>query len=189
MPSFNQRFGFTRAEADEHYRLALEAYRKKHYDTAIEELTKALAMLPTHSEYYAARGLIYLEDSVNDKAEADFTTALQHFTYEMLAHYGLGMIAYQSKDWPSAIRHFTQAHYIDAARPETMYYLALAYFHSGDTASAANFMAQAHANFTAANDKRKADSGKWIKKLEESVLRRPTVSVPELPQQQPLLED
>lgn len=189
MPSFNQRLGFTRAEADEHYRRALDAYRKDLYDAAVDELTKAIDMLPTRSEYYAARGLIYVEDKVYDKAEADFTTALQHFAYEMLAHYGLGMIQYHRQDWPGAIRHFTQAHYIDAARPETLYYLALAYFHSGDRASAANFMAQAHATFEAAGDKRKADSGKWIKKLEESVLRRPTVSVPELPQQQPLLED
>lgn len=191
MPGFNQRLGFTRAEADDYYRRALEAYRKGQFDMAVDELSKAIEALPTRSEYYAARGLIYLEDGVMDRAEADFDAALKGFAYEMLAHYGKGMIAYQRKQWEAAQKHFQQAHFIDAARPEVMYYLALTYFHQNDRVNAANYMAQAHAGFEAANDKRKTDSSKWIKELEKSLARKPVVSTPELPRQQsfPMLDD
>lgn len=186
MPRFDQRLGFTRAEADEYYRRALEAYRKGQFDVAIDALNDAIDLLPGRSEYYAARGLIYLADSVDDKAAADFDTALKHFAYEMLGHYGKGILAYKARQWEDAARHFTQAHYIDPQRPETLYYLALTYFHAGDRVRSANYMAQAHQGFEAANDRRKADSARWIKELEKSLARKPEVSTPALPQQQPL---
>jgi tetratricopeptide (TPR) repeat protein len=186
MPRFDQRLGFTRAEADEYYRRALEAYKKGQFDVAIDALTEAIELWPGRSEYYAARGLIYFQDGVDDKAAADFDTALKHFPYEMLGHYGKGMLAYKARNWEEAIRHFTQAHYIDPQRPETLYYLALAYFHAGDRTHAANYMALAHQIFEASGHRYKTYSGRWIKELEKSLARKPESGSPSLPQQQTL---
>lgn len=191
MPRLDQRLGFTRAEADEYYRRALEAYKKGQFDIAVDALTEAIQLWPGRSEYYAARGLIYFEDGVDDRAAADFDAALNLFPHEMLGHYGKGMLAYKARNWEDAIRHFTQAYYIDPKRPETLYYLALAHFHAGDRPRAAHYMALAHQIFEASGHRYKTYSGRWIKELEKSLARKPEVSVPALPRQQtlPLADD
>ena len=108
---------------------------------------------------------MYLEDGVTQSAIDDFETALRLFPHEMLAHYGLGIIAYKDQDWDEALQAFTAAYYADQQRPETLYYLALTYYHKRDLASAANLMKLANDRFEATNDKRKSDSGKWLREL------------------------
>jgi tetratricopeptide (TPR) repeat protein len=173
MARLNQRLGLTRYEADEHYRLALDAYRKGRYDVAINHLNDAIAALPTRSEYFAARGFIYLEDDVKDKAQDDFQQALKLYRYEMLAHYGRGIIAYNDKNWDEALAHFTDAHYVDPKRPETLYYLALAHHRKGNQDAALRFMGEALATFEKANDRRKADAAKWVKELQKVIESKP----------------
>jgi tetratricopeptide (TPR) repeat protein len=165
MPRIDQRLGFTRYEADEYYRQALEAYRKGDFDTAVDSMKKAIAALPKKAEYYAARGMMYLEDGVTQSALDDFDQALRLFPHEMLAHYGRGIAAYKAGDWDEALQHFTAAYYADMQRPETLYYLALSYYHKRDFASAANLMKLANDRFEALDDKRKADSQKWLREL------------------------
>lgn len=166
--ALNQRLGLTRYEADEHYRLALEAYSKrKNLDAAILHMSDAIAMLPTKSEYYAARGYFYFEDGLYDKAQADFQQALKIYRFEMLAHYGRGMIAYKDKNWAEAVAHFTDAYRADPKRPETLYYLALAHHHNHDNRQALAFMAQAAAAFEGVDDRRKADAGRWVKEFQK----------------------
>lgn len=165
MARLNQRLGLTRFEADEAYKQALDYYKKGDFDNAIDYLGKAIDALPSNSEYYAARGLMFLEDAEYDKAEADFAEALRLFPYEMLAHYGRGVIAYKRKKWDEALAHFTKAYHANTERAETQYYLALTHYQRGEYASAANHMVAANAGFEAANDKRKADSARWIKEL------------------------
>ena len=72
MPRIDQQLGFTRYEADEYYKQALDAYRKGDYDTAVDAMKNAIAALPKKAEYYAARGLMYLEDGVTQSALEDF---------------------------------------------------------------------------------------------------------------------
>jgi tetratricopeptide (TPR) repeat protein len=165
MPRIDQRLGFSRFEADEHYKQALDAYRKGDYDTAVEAMTNAIAAMPNKAEYYAARGLMYLDDGVTQSASDDFDAALYLFPHEMLAHYGKGMVAYKNQDWDDALQHFTAAYYADTTRPETLYYLALTYYRKRDFASAANLMKLANDRFEALNDKRKADSQRWLREL------------------------
>jgi tetratricopeptide (TPR) repeat protein len=165
MPRIDQRLGFTRFEADEYYKQALDAYKKGDFDTAVDALTKAIAALPRKAEYYAARGMMYLEDGVTQSALDDFEQALRLFPHEMLAHYGRGVAAYRESDWDAALQHFTAAYYADMQRPETLYYLALTYYHKRDFASAANLMKLANDRFEALDDKRKADSQKWLREL------------------------
>ena len=173
MPRINQRLGFTRFEADENYKHALDYFRKNDFDNAIDAMTRAIEALPTNAEYYAARGMMYLEDRVTQKALDDFETALSLFPYEMLAHYGRGIVAYQDKAWDAALEHFTAAYNANTSRPETLYYLALVYYHRREYASATNLMAQAHALFEKANDRRKADAARWVRELSKHVARAP----------------
>jgi tetratricopeptide (TPR) repeat protein len=169
MARLTQRLGFTRFEADEYYKLALDAYAKRRFDEAILNMDEAITRLPTKSEYYAARGFIYLEDGVKNKALADFEQALKIYRYEMLAHYGRGVIAYDDKNWDEALAHFTDAYRANPQRPETLYYLALVYHRKGQNEGARQLMEQAQAAFEAANDRRKADAARWLKEFQKQL--------------------
>jgi tetratricopeptide (TPR) repeat protein len=169
MPSFNQRLGITRYEADEYYRRALEAYRKNDFDSAIDAMNDAIDALPNKVEYYAARGLIRLEDGELEAARADFEEALRRFKYEMLANYGMGVLEYKTGNWDEALGFFLSAHYADQQRPEPLYYLALTYHRKGDLVNATNYMVKANAAFEAANDRRKADSAKWLREFSKNL--------------------
>ena len=178
MPSFNQRLGTGRYEADEYYRRALEAYRKSDFDGAIEAMNDALEALPNKSEYYAARGLIHLEDGEMEKARTDFEESLRRFKYEMLANYGLGVLQYKANNWDAALQHFLSAHYADQKRPETLYYLALTYQRKGDLVNATNYMVRANEAFEAANDRRKADSGRWLREISKNLAAKQDKALP-----------
>lgn len=162
-----QRLGLTRYEADEYYKQALDAYNKRKLDEAILAMEKAIELLPTQSEYYAARGFFYLEDGIKEKAAPDFEKALKLHRYETLAHYGRGVIAYDSSNWDEALAHFTDAYRSNPERPEILYYLALTYHHKAMNPQALQYMQQANALFEKADDKRKSDSGRWLKTLEK----------------------
>jgi tetratricopeptide (TPR) repeat protein len=169
MAKMNQRLGLTRYEADEYYKLALEAYRKERFDEAINHMNDAIGMLPRKAEYYATRGYFYAEDGVKDKALADFDQALKLYPYEMLAHYGKGILAYRDKNYPEALTHFTSAYHSDPQRPETQYYLALTNHRLGNDAQAQQLMAMAAAGFEKADDKRKADANRWLREFQKAL--------------------
>jgi len=167
MARLAQRIGLTRYEADEHYREALAAYNKKDMDAAILAMEQAIELLPRNAEYYAARGFFYLEDGIIDEAADDFEHALALYPYETLAHYGRGVIAYQSKNWEEALAHFTDAYRADPNRPETLYYLGLVQHRRGENAKALPFMEKAQEFFTANNDRRRIDAGKWVRQIDK----------------------
>ena len=169
MARLAQRLGLTRYEADEFYKQALEAYEKKDLEAALLAMSEAIALLPTNSEYYAARGFFYLEDGVKPKAREDFDQALEIYPYESLAHYGRGMLTYQEKNWEEAVAHFTEAYRANPERPETLYYLALAHHHNGENEKAQPLMEQARAKFEADNDRRRTDAAKWTRELDKLI--------------------
>lgn len=165
MPALNQRLGFTRYDADQYYKQALEHYRKGKFDEAIDAMNSAIELLPTKSEYFAARGFFQLEDGARSEAEQDFAKSLKLYRYEMLAHYGQGVLAYKDESWDEALAHFTEAYKSDPNRAETLYYLALTYLQKGETAAALNVMTRAQAAFEATNDKRKSYADRWMREL------------------------
>jgi tetratricopeptide (TPR) repeat protein len=168
MARLTPRFGITRFEADEYYQQALEAFRKGKLDLAITSLTDAIAMQPQRSEFYAARGLFYLEDGVNDKAQQDFQQALKIHPREMLAHYGRGMMAYQSGNLDEALAHFTDAYKSDPRRPETLYYLSLTYHRKKDHEVAHRLMETALGLFPE-QDKRRSDAQRWLREFDKLI--------------------
>ncbi|MCC6614435.1 MAG: tetratricopeptide repeat protein [Anaerolineae bacterium] len=171
MPTFNQRLGLTRFEADEYYTRALDAYKKRDFDVALDAMNDAIELMPRKAEYLAARGFIFLEDGEQKRALDDFHAALVLNRYEMLAHYGRGMIAYQDQNWDEALAHFKDAFYADQNRPETLYYLGLTYYHKRDFASAIDFIERARQAFETANDRRKAEAERWLREIQRAVER------------------
>ncbi len=168
MGRITPRLGVTRFEADEYYQQALEAFRKGKLDLAITSVTDALAMQPRRSEFYAARGLFYLEDGINDKAQQDFQQALKIHPREMLAHYGRGMIAYQSNNLDEALAHFTDAYKSDPQRPETLYYMALVYHRKREHEIARRLMETASGLFSE-QDKRRNDALRWLREFDKLI--------------------
>jgi tetratricopeptide (TPR) repeat protein len=98
----------------------------------------------------------------------------------MLAHYGRGIIAYDDKNWDEALAYFKDAQIAAPNRPETLYYLALTFHRKGDHASALPLMEHAQALLEAANDKRRADAGKWVRELQRLAAPRVQVEQPGL---------
>jgi tetratricopeptide (TPR) repeat protein len=166
MARLTQRLGLSRFEADEHYKDALKHYNNRSVDEAILAMDEAIKLLPSNAEYYAARGFFYMQDGINDKASADFDRALEIYPYEMLAHYGRGVIAYRGKKWDEAVNHFIQAQRIDQQRPETLYYLALAYHRKGNNELALSYMQQADSRFDTLGSKTsKRNTERWMRSL------------------------
>ncbi len=168
MAKLTQRLGLPRFEADEFYKQALAIFPKGQFDEAIDRMDKAIEILP-RSEYYATRGFIYLQDDVPDKAKVDFEQALKMYRFEMLAHYGLGVLAYKARKYEEALKHFNSALAAEPERPELLYYLALTQHRLRSNAAALEVMQKAVAAFDKTGDKRKADASKWIKEFEKLI--------------------
>ena len=167
MARLTARFGLTRYEADEHYGEALKAYSKGEFEQAIHNMEQAIRLLPRNPEYYATLGFIFVEVDAPEKAEEAFQEALKHYAYEMLAHYGRGVLAFKKRNWEEALAHFNDALIADPERPETLYYLALVHHRKGDNAAALKAMQKAQDKFEEAGDRRRVDAGKWIREFEK----------------------
>ncbi len=168
MARLTARIGLTRFQADEHYRQALDHYRRRNLDEAIISMNHAISTLPNHAEYYASRGFFHLEDDNLPDAQVDFEKARQHNRYEMLANYGLGVIAYRGRHWEEALQHFNDAWAAAPARAETLYYLALTHHRMGNNITAQSWMRQAHEQFEAADNKKQSRSSeRWLRELEK----------------------
>lgn len=174
MVQFGARLGLTRYEADEYYKIALDFYTRRNMEEALNNIAQALRLHPYHAEYHATQGFFYLEHGARDKAAEAFAAALKQNQYEMLAHYGLGVLAYKSQDWPTALHHFNLATMITPDRPELLYYLALAQGRSGQAAPAIATMQKAVALYDKTDAKKQAkDARAWIAEWEKQALPPP----------------
>ena len=171
MGFFGARFGATRYEADEFYRIALDFLNKNNLEEAMNNINAAIELFPKRVEYHATRGLIRLEDGLPDHAEVDFDQALKLHAYDMLANYGKGAICFGREEYDVARDYFTRAWAVNQDRPETLYYLALIEHRLRNNAKALDWMQQAsklyealaETNKEARKHKRKAD--KWIREF------------------------
>jgi len=160
-----ERLGASRFEADEAYLRALTAFRNKDLKTALAQIDVAIARHPNHAEYHAALAWFQLEHDDPSLARAGFDRAIAVNPYEMLANYGLGMLAYKDKDWEAAAGYFLNAMAAQPDRPETMYYLSLVRHRQGDNERALHWMEKAHEEFAAADDKREKQCRAWMREF------------------------
>lgn len=184
MPSLTQRIGLPRYAADLRYKEALAAYTRDQVAEAIEHMNAVIELLPTHAEYWAARGMMYLRQSQIEagkpptkaegstpeqvklaSARADFERAIKLFDLEMLGHYGLGMVALRQERYDQALGHLQIALSLDPERAETLYTLALTLDKLNRSAEALEAMTRAHDLMEASGDKRKPQAVRWLAQL------------------------
>ncbi|MGB7340789.1 MAG: tetratricopeptide repeat protein [Phototrophicaceae bacterium] len=169
------RLGFTRYEADEYYRIALNLYEKKNLEEAILNINSAIEMYPRRAEYYAVRGYFRLQDGLIDEPAADFEQALTINPYEVLANYGKGVIAFNQEVFDNALQYFITAWAADSTRPDTLYYLALTYHRQRDNVQAKQYMQQAADIYgQSAEDDRDTrklmkNAEKWIREFDKLI--------------------
>lgn len=165
MFKLGQRLGKSRFEADEAYLGALAAFRREDHKIALAQIENAIARHPSHAEYHATRAWFQLELGDTSRARAGFDRAITINPYEMLANYGLGMLAYSEKDWEAAAGCFLNSIAAQPDRPETMYYLSLVRHRQGDNKRALHWMRKAHEAFSAADDKRDRQCRAWMREF------------------------
>ncbi|MHB8626081.1 MAG: tetratricopeptide repeat protein [Aggregatilineales bacterium] len=163
--SLVQRIGLARADAQAYYERGLLAFAAHKYEDALADLDAALQLSPGYAELYSARGLVALEAGKLPEAQEDFEYAIKLNKRQWLAHYGLGVVAFNRKAWGAAIEAFTKAQTIAPGRPEPWYYRAVAQYNAGDADKALADMKIALRWFSAEDKKRGDDAKKWLKAL------------------------
>lgn len=164
-----ENLGLSRFEADEAYQLALAAFQLNNLQDALAHIEEAVARQPRQAEYHAALGWFQLERGDQAQARAGFEQALRINAYELLANYGLGMLAYQDKRWQEAAGYFLDAIAAQLDRPETMYYLALVRHRQGDNERAMHWMGKAGAAFSADDAERARQCQAWLREFAQLV--------------------
>lgn len=175
MSFLSQRIGLTRFEADEYYAKALEAYEKNQLDEAITHIDFALTLLPQNSEYHAVRGLFFMEDGNSDPARESFTAALNLHEAELLANYGMGVLAFRDKQWDEAREWFNKARTVNPTQVELPYYLALVYHRQQDNKTAKAYMEQALELMEDAGDKRRSSAKRWLREFDKLIKEAETI--------------
>jgi lipoprotein NlpI len=153
--------GSRRARAQQHFERALRLYDEGESWLAIADLTEAIRCNRRRAEYYSARGLFWAEVGCFDHAEADFEAALRIDPTEMIAHYGLGMVAFAEERYEDAVRRFAQAIECDPNRGECYYFRSVCHYHSGALEPAEIDMDFAR-QLMAAEDPRQLDAARWL---------------------------
>lgn len=166
---FSQRLGLSRYEADLFYSEALDHYQKEDYKAAIDAISQAITLLPLNSEYQATRGLFYMEKGNKKEARANYEAALKLHEGEVLANYGMGVLAFEDKDWDAARAWFAKARAVNPTQVEVPYYIALTYHREQDNTTAKTYMELALQLMEDANDKRKTVARRWIKEFEKLI--------------------
>ncbi len=167
MSTLARHLGISRYRADEHYQAALRAFAGRDLPRAIVEIQFAIDLLPKHAEYQGAYGFFLLENKERAEAVKVFESALELNAYDMMANYGLGMVAYRAKNWRSAGDYFMNALAAQPARPETQYYLAMVQHRLGQNGEALRWMEAAGTGFAKAEDRRQRHCTAWIREFEK----------------------
>lgn len=132
-----RKLGLTRSTGVAYYRRSLREYEQKDLPAAIADISEAIYNDPRYAEYYATRGLYYLENKEPDKANADLQHALELDRRLWIIHFGLGLLAFNAGNYNDAESYFGQALILGANRPEVLFYHAVTYHQLGDPIRAA----------------------------------------------------
>jgi len=174
-----RRLGLTRDQADAYYRRGLQAYESGDLENAILDLSEAIHYDRGYAEYYSTRGLFHIDDQNTEDAELDLNYALKLSKRQWLAHYGLGIIAFNNGDYDEAAKQFTEASVIRPERPEVWYYRSITEHNQGDDALSIADMERAEQLFPK-DDKRRRDANAWVKELRKNAAQAPKPTAPPL---------
>lgn len=161
-----RRLGLKNATGVLYYHRALKNYESLNLDDAIADVSEAIFYSRTNADYYATRGLFFIEARRPADAEMDLQYALRLNRRQGLAHYGLGILRFQEGSFDAALEHFEAALKIPGARRAEIYYYRAVTHHLLDhPEQAAEDMDKALQLFPA-NDKRLKDARTWKREIE-----------------------
>lgn len=95
-------------KADAEFQTAVQLYGEKRFDESLEHLKACLVAQPGHAGAYYYGGLIRRRLGQNDKARINFEKALTYPELGYNAHFYLGKICGDNKEYAAAIRHFEE---------------------------------------------------------------------------------
>lgn len=166
-----RRLGLTHATAEAYYHRGLLAYRNRDLENAILDLSEAIYYDRRYAEYYATRGLFYVESGKFAEAEADLLYALKLNKRLWLAHFALGVLRYKQNEYEAAHQHFLQASRHPDAKPEVWFYLAVTHYLLDNLMEALQAIEVALNGFHTA-DSRRAEANRWKAEIEKTIAQR-----------------
>jgi tetratricopeptide (TPR) repeat protein len=104
-----------RAQAEAHYRNGLAHGERGRFAEAAQELTRAVALNPTHLEAHYYLGGAYAELGRFDQAAAAYQRVLALKPDDVDALYDLGRLYLERKQYPLAWRHARELQRLDPA--------------------------------------------------------------------------
>jgi tetratricopeptide (TPR) repeat protein len=167
---FARHFGLTRQKAEAYYRRSLKSFEENDLENAILDVSEAIYYDRGFAEYYIAAACSTGEQPAR-RSRNRFQYAARLDKRQWLAHYGLGVLAYQRDEFEEAAKHFTEALRQAPDKPEALYYRALAYHELQEFEKAIADMEKA-IELMPANDKRRKDARAWIRGFETGLEAR-----------------
>lgn len=126
---------------DAYGQLGLAFYRDKNYDEALKNYELALKYRNNKfALVHSNMGIIYFERGEMDKAQACYEKAVRDDPTMVDALRNLGVVHAMKKNWPEAIKYFSQAHQYAPDDPTINRYLGSAYRDSGQPEKAKPFL-------------------------------------------------
>jgi len=117
---------FARYSAKPFYYRGCLYKKKKEWDSAIADFSKAILYDPNDAEYYYERGVAYSEKKEWDSAIADFSKAISYEPNDPRFYHHRGLIYSVKKEWDSAIADFSKAISYEPNNAKHYYYLGIA---------------------------------------------------------------
>lgn len=113
------------------YKKGAEELRCGHYEQAISYFTRVLEEIPGDAESLCNRGLAYSRIGEYDRAQADFTKAIET-TEPPVAYYDRGLVHYRKQEYVKAVADHTRVIEMTPNFPQVWCARAKAYCKLGD---------------------------------------------------------
>lgn len=161
---FARNLGLMREKAEAYYRRALESFDDGDMENAVLDISEAVYYDRGYADFYATRGLFYLQDLKYAEAEMDLRYALRLSRRQWLAHYGLGILAFQNGEYIDALARFDLAAQYSTKRIEVWFYRAVAAWYAREDDKAKTYMETA-ISLMSEDDKRRKEAQGWLKEF------------------------
>jgi len=117
---------------DLHFSKGVSALNQKKYSQAIQDLKEALGENPNDLDAMYYLGVALNKAGRHQEAETTLKKVLSLDPTYRKAHFDLGVVEYDLKKYPQALKEFQQAEKDDANNGLIHYYQGLTYHHRGD---------------------------------------------------------
>ena len=133
------------AEATAHFKVGLDYSKKRNWDAAIAEYTKAIGLDPKYALAYINRGAAYTEQGQHDKAILDYTKAITIDPTLVAANYNRASSYFAKGQHDLAISDWSKVIERNPKHAKAHYYRGLAYDQKGQADRALSDLDRAQA--------------------------------------------